>query len=263
MYGLFAMHFSHTPYGCGTWPAFWTSAKSGHWPDGGEVDMLEYANYDVNALSFHTGGARGSGHHKRCKLDDASVRRCSSDRFPLDIGHRGTYLDCETDYPNKKMGCGPVSPKVYMSGVGWAASPGLIAMEWTPEHIKVFYFPEDEIPLDLKEGAPRPDSWDDFISGYFPFGLSERAHPGSCPDYMRLLEPQTVILNIALCGDWASRDFQKRCLNEITPRVKAFNGSECTAVSGGFFDPNYELDCCMNFVYDRDGLPAWKAMKMA
>ncbi|KOO24546.1 hypothetical protein Ctob_002637 [Chrysochromulina tobinii] len=71
---------------------------------------------------------------------------------------------------------------------------------------------------------------------------------------MRLLEPQTVILNIALCGDWASRDFQKRCLNEITPRVKAFNGSECTAVSGGFFDPNYELDCCMNFVYDRDGL---------
>ena len=53
MYGLFSMHFSHTPFGCGTWPAFWTSAKSGHWPDGGELDMLEYANYDINALSFH------------------------------------------------------------------------------------------------------------------------------------------------------------------------------------------------------------------
>lgn len=253
MYGLFSMHFSHTPFGCGTWPAFWTSAKSGHWPDGGELDMLEYANYDINALSFHTGGAKGSPIQKRCKLDDAIVRRCSSDKFPLETGHRGIGLDCETDFDVSKMGCGPVSPRVRKSGVEWAASPGVVAMEWTPEHIKVFYFPEDEIPPDLIHETPKPDTWDDHISAYFPFGASERASPGACPDYMRLLEPQTLILNIALCGDWASRDFQYRCLNEISPRVKAADGSECNAVSGGFFDPNFAKDCCMNFVYDRDG----------
>ena len=66
-------------------------------------------------------------------------------------------------------------------------------MEWTPEHIKVFYFPQDEIPRDLSAEVPDPDSWDDYITGYFPFGASERANPGSCSDYTRLLEPQTLV----------------------------------------------------------------------
>lgn len=31
----------HMPYGCATWPAFWTLSQEGPWPTGGEVDIIE------------------------------------------------------------------------------------------------------------------------------------------------------------------------------------------------------------------------------
>ena len=31
----------HMPYGCATWPAFWTLSQEGPWPTGGEIDIIE------------------------------------------------------------------------------------------------------------------------------------------------------------------------------------------------------------------------------
>ena len=31
----------HMPYGCATWPAFWTFSQNGPWPTGGEIDIIE------------------------------------------------------------------------------------------------------------------------------------------------------------------------------------------------------------------------------
>lgn len=36
--GLFIADFSAVPYGCGTWPAYWTVGPG--WPAGGEIDVL-------------------------------------------------------------------------------------------------------------------------------------------------------------------------------------------------------------------------------
>ena len=52
----------------------------------------------------------------------------------------------------------------------------MIAAEWTRDFIKVFYFPEAEIPADLVAGeAPQPDTWDRWILSYYPFAASEKA----------------------------------------------------------------------------------------
>ena len=38
----------HMPYGCATWPAFWSYSQTGPWPTGGEIDIIEV----LNSLAF-------------------------------------------------------------------------------------------------------------------------------------------------------------------------------------------------------------------
>ena len=52
--------------------------------------------------------------------------------------------------------------------------------------------------------APRPDTWDQWIISYYPFAASEAHAPGTCPDPANVMGTQHLILNIGLCGDWAS-----------------------------------------------------------
>ena len=40
--GLFVFDTNRIPYGCGAWPAFWTSGPS--WPAGGEIDVIEHVH---------------------------------------------------------------------------------------------------------------------------------------------------------------------------------------------------------------------------
>ena len=35
------LDLEHMPYGCATWPAFWTNSWKGPWPTGGEIDIIE------------------------------------------------------------------------------------------------------------------------------------------------------------------------------------------------------------------------------
>jgi len=38
---IFVLDLQHMPAGCSTWPAFWTRSKTGPWPNGGEIDIIE------------------------------------------------------------------------------------------------------------------------------------------------------------------------------------------------------------------------------
>jgi beta-glucanase (GH16 family) len=38
-HGLFVLDVNHMPFGCGTWPAFWTVGPN--WPSHGEIGMNE------------------------------------------------------------------------------------------------------------------------------------------------------------------------------------------------------------------------------
>eukprot|EP00965_Chrysotila_dentata_P243728 6205586-Pleurochrysis_carterae.AAC.2 len=241
MYALVALRFTHVPYGCGVWPAFWMNSGSGHWPDGGELDILEYVNFGDSRISFHTGGS------KHCKLEPAVIQDCDD----FETG-RVSY-NCYTDYEAGLNGCGPAKASSRRTGEEWAQSPGVLAAEWNAAGIKVFYFSEPEIPADLLNDQPRPDAWNANIIAYFPFAASQQVLPGLCPAPATLLEPQSIVLNIALCGSWASEDFLQTCSERI-PEVAAADGSgRCLTIPAGIDSHLAKKDCCMSFVYDQYG----------
>lgn len=217
---LATMSYSHLPYGCGVWPAFFTLATNSPWPKGGEMDILEYVNMDVSKSSFHT----GSG----CILKRQEVFKegLMPDRNAMDY-------DCETAYPDK-LGCAP--NKWMRTGEQWSNSPGVVAMEWTEDFIKIFFIPEREIPEDLKSEAPKPETWRKWLFSYYPLKAS-----GCTADH---IQPQQLVMQINFCGDWASKVWSddKTC----EPLMKG-----CRAV-----DPLSEYapeeDCCTQFIWDED-----------
>ena len=55
-HGLFVLDLDHMPAGAGVWPAFWMTDEA-HWPDNGEIDILESINNQTRAkTALHTGG---------------------------------------------------------------------------------------------------------------------------------------------------------------------------------------------------------------
>lgn len=55
-HGLFVLDLDHMPTGAGVWPAFWMTDEA-HWPDHGEIDIVEPINHQTQAkVALHTGG---------------------------------------------------------------------------------------------------------------------------------------------------------------------------------------------------------------
>jgi len=236
-YFLVAMKFSHTPFGCGVWPAFWSNGASGNWPRTGELDILEYWNNAKSEVSFHTAISEADG----CKLDKAQLKQKGCPHF-ADVNNKlmpWLAYDCQTDYSTfpPRLGCAPTSDQhTPKTGEEFANNPGVMAAEWTKEYIKVFYIPEAEIPEDLESGSPQPDNWDKYIISYYPFAASEKAHPGSCNlTGQGVSSAQSFVLNIELCGGRGSLEFPFGCNGFSTCRNKQYAGPG---------------DCCTEYMTD-------------
>jgi len=236
---LLVMKFTHVPYGCGLWPAFWLFGQDKPWPEAGELDILEWVHDIPQQTSLHT------AHSNRCKLDASLM-----EKYPTmpDL-NKGGY-DCETDYLAGKRGCAPNKLPV-VTGEFFNEQRGVIAVEKTSEYAKVFHIPEAELPADAESTSPRPESWEKWVISYYPFAESEARVPGSCPEPAKVMTDQHIILNIELCGDWGSPTWgvSEQCLNKVGPSFP----SEC-----GIFDPRthpggFERDCCTQFIMDKDG----------
>mmetsp|Transcript_52221 Transcript_52221/g.154132 ORF Transcript_52221/g.154132 Transcript_52221/m.154132 type:complete len:370 (+) Transcript_52221:61-1170(+) len=239
-YFLAAVRYTKMPHGCGIWPAVWTHAPSAGWPDGGELDLLEYVNDLPSRVSFHT------GHSNRCRLDAALLYKRGCTPMP-DLNEMG--YDCVTAYPDR-LGCAPNKVPVW-PGALWSQRHGVLAVEWTEGFVKVFRIPEGEIPEDLQADAPRPDSWGRWLIAYFPFAASERRSPGSCPDPANVMAPQQLVFNIGLCGDWASKVWKDShsCVNVVGPRYP----EQCRSTDPLRERSDPETDCCTQFVSDPEG----------
>lgn len=183
---IVAMKYKHVPYGPGIWPAFWMVNSDIQWPKGGELDILEYANDESNKVAFHTDRA--------CKLNVQKLRRCARKIRQIDPK---MIVSCYTNYSSNQLGCMP--PQVRKDGEWYAKNPGVIALLWDASGITSFHIPEAEIPADLESNAPKPNTWKDaWRMAFMPFDAE------TCSDIAR---PQEIVLNIAICGDWAGNSW--------------------------------------------------------
>lgn len=74
-YGFFEIR-AKLPCGRGTWPAVWTLADGGRWPDDGEIDIVEHVGFDPGVLhaSVHTRAFHhGIGTHRTAKVARADA----------------------------------------------------------------------------------------------------------------------------------------------------------------------------------------------
>jgi hypothetical protein len=252
-YFLATTKFSHVPWGCGVWPAFWTHSPDVAWPNGGELDILEFANEIGSRSSFHVGQSN------RCQLNSAELNKPGCAAIPdAEYDFTGHY-DCITAYP-EHIGCAP-NKLPLLSGQELASQPSVVAVEWTEDYIKIFRIPEAEIPNDLNSNIPQPDTWDQWVVTYYPFAASERSVPGSCPNPANLMAAQQIVISLGFCGDWASKVWinSTMCANKPggtatvqTPSIP----DQCVAVDPHNAKgevPGGPRDCCTQYIYDQDG----------
>ncbi|CAJ1426365.1 unnamed protein product [Effrenium voratum] len=216
---IVAMKYNHVPYGAGVWPAFWMVNSDVSWPKGGELDILEYANDEENKVTFHT--------DQKCKMNITKLKKCSKNIKNIDPK---MILSCYTNYSGNELGCMP--PQVRKDGEWFAKNPGVIALLWDASGITSFHIPASEIPADLESDLPQPNTWkDDWRMAFMPFDAE------TC---MNIARPQEIVLNIALCGDWAGNSW----FTSETCKATGYVPNYC--IPGHVTEP--ATDCCTLYV---------------
>jgi len=175
---LWVMDAIHLPYGCSVWPAFWSQAAK--WPEGGEIDTLENVNLaTANQMALHT-------------LDGCNASSSAAMTGAL------TDTDCGTDLPSKTQGCTVTDPNAASYGAAFAsAGGGAWATLMDESGIFIWFWPRASIPSDLSvsnaNSSPNPAGWGEPVAAY----------PASSCNTAQFFEPQFIILDITLCGDFA------------------------------------------------------------
>ncbi|WZH49911.1 concanavalin A-like lectin/glucanase domain-containing protein [Fusarium acuminatum] len=176
--GLLIADIEHMPgTACGVWPSFW-SYNFDEDPVG-EIDIIEGINdQSQNVVSLHTCGA--------CKftkiggLDERS--NCNNGGTESEQCEDGTNFD----------GCGSTHAEGSYGSAFNKGKGGVYATYLESDALKIYWFPRQKIPADIKAGKPDPSKWgkpaSQFISG------------SSCK-IDKYFKGQTIIINTAFCGD--------------------------------------------------------------
>ncbi|KAI0699209.1 concanavalin A-like lectin/glucanase domain-containing protein [Cytidiella melzeri] len=174
---LWVADILHIPYGCSVWPAWWSSAPN--WPDGGEIDTLEGVNL---ANMAHMGLHTATG----CTLTNASVQQTST---------LINSTDCSVT-ANNNEGCIVTNPNTTSYGPGFASTGGgVFVTEFAEKGISIWYFPRSLIPTSLQGNQSTIDT--------STLGVPVANWPSSGCNVNEFFEPQELVFDITLCGDYA------------------------------------------------------------
>lgn len=131
-----------------------------NWPSNGEIDIIEGVNDNAqNQMTLHTSPgctvSVGPGGQTGTSIGDPSMANSTPTNINSVLltlpgcGDGGGYNGCPVvDYVGTSYGTGFD-----------AAGGGIYATQWTSSFIKIWYFPYNSEPADLKSGNPNPSSW--------------------------------------------------------------------------------------------------------
>ena len=176
-HGLIILDLEHMPYGCGTWPAFWTLGPN--WPTSGEIDIIEGVNsQSTNSLTAHTNAG--------CSITNTGA-----------MSGTISTSSCDVNDPDQatNAGCSIATSNTESYGPGLnAIGGGVYATEWTSNAVSIWFFPRDAIPSDISSGGPTPSNW----------GLPVAHFAGAC-DIDEHFQNQQIMFDLTFCGQWAGQ----------------------------------------------------------
>jgi hypothetical protein len=192
--GLFIIDLSHMPFGCGTWPAYWTVGPN--WPNSGEVDVIEGVNVNsADATTLHTGSGCDMSHEDTSQFTGKWAT--GSQNNPSD--------NCDINAPDQwaNQGCSIIPAQTNTYGQGFNnARGGVYAHLWDPSvGIKAWFWTRSAIPADITSGNPNPAGWGKPFA-MFPFGQYCSSNH---------FQNHNVVFDLTFCGDWAGNNFGTDC----------------------------------------------------
>ncbi|KAF8587682.1 glycoside hydrolase family 16 protein [Ramaria rubella] len=173
---LWVADMTHVPFGCSVWPAWWSQAPN--WPQGGEIDTFEGVNQVThNQITLHT--------EPGCELDQSAAT------------FTGTVnsTDCSSS-ANSNQGCIITDPDTQSYGAAFAqAGGGVYVTEFAEKGISVWFFPRASVPASLQNdnGTVDTSTLGTPVANYSSKGCNTDT----------FFEPQNLIIDITLCGDFA------------------------------------------------------------
>jgi len=197
--GLFIADFDSFATGPTVWPAFGTVGSN--WPNKGEIDLIEFVNgATTNQMTLHTGGG------VNCKLDPNAAARYKNEDGSQSKSYLGTTLgsDC-TSSATSNGGCA-VTDLDGSAGAPFNANGGGVkVMLWDDSQIAIWTFDRCQVPQDIQNGNPNPDTW----------GVPVAFWSSSSCDIANAFKDHSIVINTSICGDWAGATFPGSCSDAV------------------------------------------------
>ncbi|KAL7424103.1 hypothetical protein Q5752_001688 [Cryptotrichosporon argae] len=169
---------THLPYGCSVWPAWWMYDTQVTWPEGGEIDIIEGVNLQTsNQMALHT--------ESGCSITTSTT------------AYTGIVNDTSCYYEdNDNSGCGITVSNTKSYGAAFAENGGgVFVTELNDDAISIWFFERQDVPAAITNATDSIDT--------SSFGTPAGLWASDNCDISTLFGPQTLVLDITLCGTWA------------------------------------------------------------
>jgi hypothetical protein len=186
-----------------------------NWPSQGELGIT-YTKHTLCELTHDIDIYEGVHLNTYNQVTLHTSPSCSPNVGPGgETGYRVVNSDCGAG--GGYNGCGVSSNNPTSYGTAFNANGGgVYASLWTSSGIKVWYFPSRDVPGNIRNGNPDPNTWGTPMAN---FG------GGGC-DFDARFRDMNIVFDITFCGDWAGSVWGSTTCSQINPSCNAYVASQ-------------------------------------